>query len=124
MLHILQVMNPAPTTFDHTLGLLLRERRIAAGLTLAQVAERIGSVLSTVAAYEHGRPLPVSRFMALSRALGVDPAVLLGEALAPRPEQAAPAVSPRVMRHMAALPEQVRQTLAAHIVATAQALGV
>ncbi|HVX92412.1 MAG TPA: helix-turn-helix transcriptional regulator [Xanthobacteraceae bacterium] len=62
------------------LRILLIERRKQAGLTQAQLAERLGSGWhqSTVASMENGqRKIDVLEFLKLSEVIGFDPADLL-----------------------------------------------
>ena len=62
------------------LRILLAERRKQAGLTQAQLAEKLGSGWhqSTVATMENGqRKIDVLEFLKLSEAIGFDPAELL-----------------------------------------------
>jgi len=62
------------------LRILLIERRKQAGLTQAQLAEKLGSGWhqSTVASMENGqRKIDVLEFLKLSEAIGFDPAELL-----------------------------------------------
>ena len=62
------------------LRILLSERRKQAGLTQAQLAEKLGSGWhqSTVASMENGqRKIDVLEFLKLSEAIGFDPAELL-----------------------------------------------
>jgi transcriptional regulator with XRE-family HTH domain len=62
------------------LRILLIERRKQAGLTQAQLAEKLGSGWhqSTVASLENGqRKIDVLEFLKLSEAIGFDPAELL-----------------------------------------------
>lgn len=58
-----------------TFGIRLRERRLALGLTLAQLADRAGMHLQGVAKVESGaRPNPTwETIIALCKALGVTP---------------------------------------------------
>jgi transcriptional regulator with XRE-family HTH domain len=70
---------PKPTS--HPLGSVIRERRLAKGLSLAQLAEKIGigpTSVSLVAAMEHGA-IPPRRDVAesLAAVLELDPEPLL-----------------------------------------------
>ena len=70
---------PKPT--DHPIGRLIRERRLALGLSLAQLAEKVGigpTSISLIAAMEHGT-LPPRRDVAekLADVLGLDGPVLI-----------------------------------------------
>ena len=57
---------------------LLKEARLKAGLTQAQVAERLGKPQSFVAKYEGGeRRLDVLEFLSVVRAIGADPVRVL-----------------------------------------------
>ncbi len=59
---------------------LLRQARKQAGLTQEVVADRLGTPQSFVAKYEGGeRRLDVLEFIAIAKALGVDPIELLRE---------------------------------------------
>jgi len=59
---------------------LLTEARDAAGLTQVQVAARLGRPQSFVSKYEGGeRRLDVVEFLAVTDALGIDPAAILAE---------------------------------------------
>ena len=69
---------PAET---QTIGQRLRARRVALGLTLAEVAEKSGLSLPYVSNLERGRGNPtIDALEALARALGVRLASLVGEA--------------------------------------------
>jgi transcriptional regulator with XRE-family HTH domain len=60
---------------------LLIEARRKAGLTQAQVAERLGKPQSFVAKYEGGeRRLDVIEFLAVAKVVGVDAAKILASA--------------------------------------------
>jgi transcriptional regulator with XRE-family HTH domain len=61
---------------------LLIEARRKAGLTQAQVAERLGKPQSFVAKYEGGeRRLDVIEFLAVAKVVGVDAAKILASAV-------------------------------------------
>jgi transcriptional regulator with XRE-family HTH domain len=56
---------------------VLAEARAAAGLTQAQLAERLGVSQVTILDWEKGkRPVPRERVPALAAALGIDPWVI------------------------------------------------
>ena len=58
---------------------LLAEARVNAGLTQAQVAQRLKRPQSFVSKYENGeRQLDVVEFIAVCKALGVPPTELIG----------------------------------------------
>jgi transcriptional regulator with XRE-family HTH domain len=59
---------------------LLTEARKSAGLTQADIAERLGKPQSFVSKYEGGeRRLDVIEFLAVTEAIGVDPGEILAE---------------------------------------------
>jgi len=59
---------------------LLRQAHEEAGLTQDQLAERMGAYRTFVSKYERGeRRLDVVEFMAVTDALGIDPAAILAE---------------------------------------------
>lgn len=61
-------------------GAAIRAKRMAAGLSLAQLADRIGVALSTMSKIENGKlPTSFERLDGISRALDVDLAEFLGE---------------------------------------------
>lgn len=63
---------------DQELGQRIAAARIAAGLTLQELADRLGWPLSTLNNYEIGRrALHVTRLYAIAEALGRSPATLL-----------------------------------------------
>lgn len=71
--------SPKPT--DHPIGRLIRERRLTLGLSLAQLAEKVGigqTSISLIAAMEHGT-LPPRRDVAekLADVLGIDRDLLI-----------------------------------------------
>ncbi len=70
--------SPKPT--DHPIGRLIRERRLALGLSLAQLAEKVGigpTSISLIAAMEHGTLPPRSDVARkLADVLGIDAALL------------------------------------------------
>jgi transcriptional regulator with XRE-family HTH domain len=71
--------SPKPT--DHPIGRLIRERRLTHGLSLAQLAEKVGigpTSISLIAAMEHGT-LPPRRDVAekLADVLGIDRDLLI-----------------------------------------------
>ena len=69
-----------PELYQTALGLLI-EAREAAGLTQAQLAVRFGQPEAFVARYEEGdRLLDPAEFIAVARAIGVDPYALLQKA--------------------------------------------
>jgi transcriptional regulator with XRE-family HTH domain len=68
-------------------GAAVRARRMAAGLSLSELADRIDVALSTMSKIETGKlPTSFERLDSISRALGVDIAEFLGEGgVAPAP---------------------------------------
>jgi transcriptional regulator with XRE-family HTH domain len=63
---------------DREIGRLLAQARKAAGLTLRQLAARLGWPYTTLANYEEGRrPLRVAQLSAIAAALGQSPAAFL-----------------------------------------------
>lgn len=70
-------------------GQRVRAARVAAGLTQLELARAMGySTRSTISRIESGdNQIPMDRLEALSRALGVTPAYLLGQAAAPAREE-------------------------------------
>ena len=59
---------------------LLRQAREEAGLTQDQLAERMGAYKTFVSKYERGeRRLDVVEFLAITEALGIDPAAILAD---------------------------------------------
>lgn len=60
---------------------LLTEAREEAGLSRSDLSERFGQLESFVSSYEHGeRLLDPAEFVAIARAIGVDPYELLRKA--------------------------------------------
>lgn len=70
-------------------GQRVRAARVAAGLTQLELARAMGySTRSTISRIESGdNQIPMDRLAALSRALGVTPAYLLGQDAAPAREE-------------------------------------
>jgi len=61
-----------PTQADQHVGRRLRERRVQLGLSLGQLAVRLGVTAQQVAKYEAGRNgIPVHRLASVARCLGV-----------------------------------------------------
>lgn len=78
-------MSKSLRSTDHVrlIEILVRARK-AAGLTQAQVADKLGKPQSFVAKYENGeRRLDVVEFVAIARALNADPLTLLKALLNP-----------------------------------------
>jgi transcriptional regulator with XRE-family HTH domain len=76
----IQRRSPRPQSVRLRLGNLLRQARLAAGLTQGAVARRVGCPISRISRVELGqRRLYMSEFFALARALNVDPAELLSK---------------------------------------------
>lgn len=76
-----QVPRPALAALDDDFGHRLQRLRKQRGLTLAQIAERLGVSKPTVWAWEQGRSRPVgNRIDPLAEALGIDRAELYPEA--------------------------------------------
>ena len=71
---------------------VLRERRMALGLTLEEVGERVGVSKATVLRWESGEIESVrsDKIALLAQALGVTPAQLMGWTEAQRPESEGP----------------------------------
>lgn len=86
---ILEIDSEFSTVDAHLMDNRLRELRHAAGLTLQQLAERVGTTAPTVSRLEKGdRELTVSWLRRFSEALGHRPAELLEES----PQFSAPVV--------------------------------
>jgi transcriptional regulator with XRE-family HTH domain len=67
-----------PNSYDVQFGRRLARARQAAGLTLQELAERIGWHVSTLHNYESGRrPLKVAQLVELATALNRSPAAFL-----------------------------------------------
>lgn len=63
---------------NHSVGRLIAAERRRAGLTQADLAERLGWPRDTLIHYEHGRrAISVDRLQAIAEALAIHPAVLL-----------------------------------------------
>jgi transcriptional regulator with XRE-family HTH domain len=66
--------------YDAQIGRRLASARKAAGLTVRQLAERLGWPYTTLANYEEGRrPLRIVQLCAIAGALGQSPAAFLVE---------------------------------------------
>ena len=69
-----------PHLYENALALLI-DARCKAGLTQAELAERFGLSEALVSSYEDGsRILDLAEFIAICRAIGVDPYALLQKA--------------------------------------------
>jgi DNA-binding XRE family transcriptional regulator len=67
-----------PSRLHQILGERLRERRLAAGLTLQEAAARAGITAAAWSAFERGRTLPsLSRLASVAAAIGCEPADLV-----------------------------------------------
>ena len=91
----------SPREVDQQVAMRLRERRIALGLTLQQVAERLGTSYQQVYKYETGvSRVTVGRLYQLAEALGVE----VGHFFAGlEPEMAGVAASPVPVERQRAL---------------------
>ena len=70
----------APTPADVALGVLVRETRLAAGLSQQQLAEACGITFQQVQKYERAaNRISVSRLMAVASALGTTASQLVAE---------------------------------------------
>jgi transcriptional regulator with XRE-family HTH domain len=91
---------------DVTAGAVLRQARLAAGLTQREVATRAGVQQSVVSAYESGSREPsLATLSSLVEACGVSLELHLGEALPPgaRPGAAVGPIGRRLRRRRAAV---------------------
>ena len=69
-----------PHLYEAALALLVEARR-KAGLAQAELAERFGQPATLVSSYEEGgRLLDPAEYIAIARAIGVDPYALLQQA--------------------------------------------
>ena len=69
-----------PHLYEAALALLIEARR-KAGLTQGELAERFGQPTSFVSSFEEGvRLLDPAEYIAIARAIGVDPYALLQQA--------------------------------------------
>lgn len=102
--------------FDRRIGRVIRERRIAAGITQQELAASIGVTFQQLQKYEKAaNRISASKLDAIASALGTTGAELMrlaaGDAV---PEEAAPLarLHMQIARHAAALPdEQARGVL-------------
>lgn len=70
----------APTQADFVLGELLKQKRLAAGISQQQLAEACGITFQQVQKYERAaNRISVSRLMAISAALGTTASALVTE---------------------------------------------
>ena len=73
-------MSEESASVDRQVGERLRAARMAARLTIRQLAARLGWPYTTLANYEEGRrPLRIAQLAAISAALGRSPATFLVE---------------------------------------------
>ena len=73
-------MNETCPSFARAVGRRIAAERRAAGLTQAQLAQRLGWPRDTLIHYEHGRrALTVARLAAIGAALAVPPAAFLAD---------------------------------------------
>ena len=71
-------MAAEPNPYDVQFGRRLAQARQAAGLTLQELAERVGWHISTLHNYESGRrPLKIAQLVELAAALNRSPAAFL-----------------------------------------------
>jgi transcriptional regulator with XRE-family HTH domain len=72
-----KVIKPTTEQFDEAMGRILREARMRANMSQAEMAERIGVHLNTVSNYERGKGIQTALFLRICMELGEKPADLL-----------------------------------------------
>ena len=83
---------------ENKIGLFIRDRRLALGLTQQQLAQRVGITDKAVSKWELGASLPdVALLLPLAEALGVSATELLGGVRDPESPVKAPEAPPRDM---------------------------
>jgi transcriptional regulator with XRE-family HTH domain len=103
------------------IGRAVRQLRVAAGLTQAELAERAGLAFETVSRVEGGREPPSLRTaISLSDALGVSLDAVVGRVPTPAVRKEEPAS--RDLRKLLAAAERLEPTILRHVVAVARAL--
>jgi transcriptional regulator with XRE-family HTH domain len=111
-------VTPRVTAPEASFGQFLRQQRLLTGLTLAEMAARLGVTHQMVAKYERGQSrLSIGRLLAISEALGRPLSALLAEfeRSVGAPSQPAARLQFALAQHFARLDSQRQRAVVAFV---------